>query len=412
MRQKKAEKRLGRRVYLDHAATTYLDARVKRVMDEFWSDNFGNPSALYYEGRRAREAVENARRQVAGILNASPQEIIFTNGGTESDNLAIFGVVRKLKRQSSQKKIHIITSKFEHHAVLHPCQELEKEGIDVTYLDVGREGIINPSEVEKALRPETALVSIMYANNEIGTIQPIGKVGRIVEAFRRAKKSKLGPQYPLFHSDACQAPEYLDLDTKKLKVDLLTLNGSKIYGPKGIGMLFIRQGVPLEPILYGGSQERKFRPGTENVPAIVGFAEALNIAQQGREKESQRLEKLRDYFINRLLKEIPKTVLNGHPSERLPNNVNVSILDVEGEAVILYLDEYGISCSTGSACTSESFEPSHVILALGRPHAYAHGSVRFTMGRKTTKKEIDYTVEKLKEVVEKLRSISAVNIKL
>ncbi len=380
---------------MDHAATTYLDERVERAMKPYWIKEFGNPSALYKEGRDARKAVETARADIAKTIGARPEEIIFTSGGTESDNLAIFGIAKNFG------KGHIITTKFEHHAVLEPCKVLEKQGFSVTYLDVGENGIVEPKDVKKSLRPETILVSIMYANNEIGTIQPIAEIGKILKKHEA-----------VFHTDACQASEYLDLNAEKLGVDLMTVNGSKMYGPKGIGFLYAKKGIKLTPIMRGGGQERKLRPGTENVPAIVGLAEALKIAQKEKEQESERIAGLRDYFTERLLKEIPKTVLNGHRLKRLPNNINVSILDVEGESVILYLDEYGIACSTGSACTSEDFEPSHVILALGKPRAYAHGSVRFTLGKRNTKKDIDYTMKKLKEVVEKLRIISAVNIKI
>ena len=274
---------------------------------------------------------------------------------------------------------------------------------------------MKPEDVEKALRPETILVSIMYANNEVGTIQPIAEIGKIIKNYKPAcpaGRLQTKNQKLFFHTDACQAAGYLDLNVEKLGVDLMTLNGSKMYGPKGMGLLYVRRGVKLEPMIYGGQQERRLRPGTENVPAIVGLAEALKIAQSGREDESRRVADLRDYFIKRILDEIPKTFLNGHAEKRLPNNINISILDVEGEAVILYMDEYGVACSTGSACTSESFDPSHVIISLGKPRAYAHGSVRFSLGKRNTKKDIDYAADTLKGVVDKLRSISAINIRV
>jgi len=394
---------------MDYAATAYMDERVKKAMEPYWIEEFGNPSALYKEGRDARMAVENARADVAKMIGARDEEIIFTNGGTESDNLAIFGVAGGTGfscSYSSQNPPHIITTKIEHHAILSPCKMLEKNGFAVTYLEVGEEGIVKPEDVEKALRPETVLVSIMYANNEVGTIQPIAEIGKIIKNYKlQNKKCKA-----VFHTDACQAAGYLGLNVEKLGVDLMTINGSKMYGPKGTGFLYVKRGVRLEPVIYGGGQERKLRPGTENVPAIVGLAEALKVAQDEREKETARVTELRDYFIKRILDEIPKTVLNGHPEKRLPNNINISILEVEGESVVLYLDEYGIACSTGSACTSENFEPSHVILALGKPREYAHGSIRFTLGRRNTKEDIDYAVDTLKNVVEKLRSISAVNV--
>jgi len=407
---------MKKRIYLDHAATTYLDPRVKKAMEVFWLKEFGNPSSLYLEARKAKKAIEDSRKKIAELINAKPEEIIFTAGGTESDNLAIFGVANGVGKFASLKtdtkgnlteaklpsaKIsgspHIITTKFEHHAVLNSCKELEKRGFKVTYLDVGKEGIVNSNDVKKNLRDETILVSIMFANNEIGTIQPIAEISKIVHE-----------KNALFHTDACQAAGYLDLDVKKLGVDLMTVNGSKIYGPKGIGFLYAKKGVKLQPILFGGEQERKMRPGTENVPAIAGLARALEISQKNREKESRRVTVLRDYFIKRLVTEIPKTFLNGEPVQRLANNINVSILGVEGESVVLYLDEAGISCSTGSACTSASLEPSHVIMALAKPHEYGHGSLRFTLGRRNTKKDIDYVLKVLPPIIKKLRSISAV----
>ena len=411
-----------------------MDKRVKKAMEPFWMENFGNPNSLYKEGLAARNAVETAREDAAKILGARAKEIIFTNGGTESDNLAIFGVARgnldiECPLGHSMSKFHIITTKFEHHAVLNSCKQLEKQGFEVTYLDVGKEGVVNPKDVAKALRPETVLVSIMYANNEIGTIQPIREIAKVIRSVKKKgggnfvplrtdeegnpTGTKIPPSFfPLFHTDACQAPGYLDLNVERLGVDLLTLNGSKIYGPKGIGLLYVKDGVKLQPLLYGGEQERKLRPGTENVPAIAGLAEALKIADQDRERESARLVKLRDYFINRLLGEIPKTVLNGHPAQRLPNNINVSILDAEGESIVLYLDEAGVACSTGSACTSENLEPSHVIMALGKPHAYAHGAMRFSLGRSTTKKDVDFVMKVLPDIIKKLRMFSPVNIKI
>lgn len=413
-----------------------MDKRVKKAMMPFWVEDFGNPNALYKEGLVARQAIEQAREDAAKVLGARAKEIIFTNGGTESDNLAIFGVARNFlesfgkslslrtdsKGKSTESDIasgftsytprpHIITTKFEHHAVLNACKFLETQGFEVTYLDVGKDGVVNPDDVKKALKPETILVTIMYANNEIGTVQPIKEIAKVIRNFKKALPGQK-PTKPFFHTDACQAPGYLDLNVERLGVDLLTLNGSKIYGPKGTGLLYVKDGVKLQPLLYGGEQERKLRPGTENVTGIVGLAEALKIADTEKEKEAKRLSTLRDYFTQRLTTEISKTVLNGHPSERLPNNVNVSILDVEGEAVILYLDEKGVACSTGSACTSESLEPSHVIMAIGRPHAYAHGAMRFSLGRSTTKKDIDYVMKVLPPIVEKLRSMSPTNIEV
>lgn len=432
-----------------------MDKMVRKAMEPFWLKNFGNPSSLYKEGVIARNAIKTAREDVAKVLGARAKEIIFTNGGTESDNLAIFGIVGSVRKnfsrfthpQSSEgsgasqnftlPSPHIITTKFEHHAVLNTCKFLEKQGVEVTYIDVGKDGIVDPEDVKKELKMETILVSIMYANNEIGTVQPIREIAKVIRDFKKKNIGKkkqnfsrftisrsavvpdasqnfdlprLNADFPYFHTDACQAPGYLDLSVEKLNVDLLTINGSKIYGPKGIGLLYAKDGVNLQSMLYGGEQERRLRPGTENVPAIVGLAEALKIADKNREKESSRLAKLRDYFLSRLLNEIPKTVLNGHPVQRLPNNINVSILDVEGESVVLYLDEAGVACSTGSACTSESLEPSHVILAIGKPHAYAHGAMRFSLGRSTTKKDIDYVMKVLPSIIDRLRMFSPVNI--
>ena len=415
---------------MDHAATTPMDPRVKKAMEPFWSDKFGNPNAIYKEGREARTAVSKARAGIAKFIGARPEEIIFTSGGTESDNLAILGISGGAKQNFSRfahlearlpsgsraSKLgirpHIITTKFEHPAVLEPCKFLEKNGFDVTYLNVGKEGVVDPEDVKKALRPETILVSIIYANNEIGTIQPIKEIAKVIRDFKKGGSGKLTSFFPLFHSDACQAPGYLELDVNKLGVDFMTINGSKIYGPKGVGILYAKKGIKLQPIMRGGEQERKIRPGTENVAAIVGLAEALKIAHKERAGEAKRLTTLRDYFIGRITTEIPKTFLNGHSTERLPNNINVSILDVEGESILLYLDEKGIACSTGSACTSEDLKPSHVIMALGRPYAYAHGALRFSLGKSNTKKDIDYVMNVLPRIVEKLKRISPVNVKV
>ena len=416
---------------MDYAATTPLDSQVKKVMEPYWEKDFGNPSALYSLGRRAKRVLEDKRKEVAEILAANPEEIIFTGSGTESDNLAILGIARANKGNGR----HIITSKTEHRAVLEPCQKLEKEGFEVTYLDVNQYGLVNLNDFKKAIRPDTILVSIMDVNNEIGTIQPISKIYDAIKNFRNINskqiqnsttappnhpvketdyitKFKIYEKTPFFHTDACQVAGYLDLDVKKLGVDLMSINGSKIYGPKGVGILYKKRGLKIEPLIYGGGQENRLRSGTENIPAIVGFVEALKIAQKERIRESRRLTKLRDYFTGEILKRIPKVVLNGHSIKRLPNNVNISILDIEGEAALLYLDRYGICASTGSACTSETLDPSHVILAMGRPYEYAHGSLRFTLGRETSKKDIDYVLGVLPKVIAKLRKISPLNLKL
>jgi len=400
-----------REVYLDHAATTYLDPRVKEAMDFYWEKEFGNPSSLYRAGRHAKDALDQARTTIAQIFNAKPEELIFTGGGTEAINLAIFGVAR-MHTSTTNTKGHLITSKIEHHAVLHSMEALQKEGFEITYVNVDEYGLVNPEDVEKALRPDTILVSVMYANNEIGTIEPIEEVGKIIRQAREQRKTA-GNQTPLFlHTDACQAAGALTLDVQKLGVDLLAINGSKVYGPKGVGCLYVRKGVRLKPIIYGGGQENNLRSGTENVPGIVGLAKALEISQKEQREENERLTNLRNYFIEEVMKRIPKVVLNGHPEKRLPNNANMSILDIEGEAVVLYLDAKGIYTSTGSACTSTTLDPSHVILAIGRPYEYAHGSMRFTLGKRTTKEDLDYVLDVLPNVVEKLRQISPVRMEV
>jgi len=416
-------------VYLDHAATTYLDLRVKEAMEPYWEAEYGNPSSLYRVGRRAKDALDGARVSIAKILNCRPDEVIFTGGGTEAINLAIFGVARAYAQIPNPKsqipnptlRGHIITSKIEHHAVLHSCEALVKEGWEVTYLDVDEYGLVNPEDVRRALRPDTLLVSIMYANNEIGTIEPIQEIAQVIKEFKANRIKPIANSdskpytpnpIPLFMTDACQASGSLEMDVQKLGVDLLAFNGSKIYGPKGVGALYKKSSVRLKPLIYGGGQENQLRSGTENVSGIIGLAKALELAQQEKEKENARLLELRDYFTHRLLTEIPKVVLNGHPIKRLPNNINVSVLDIEGEAVILYLDSHGIYISTGSACTSTTLDPSHVILALGKPYEYAHGSLRFTLGKRTTKEDLDYVMEVFPGIVEKLRQISPVRLEI
>ena len=393
-------------IYLDHAATTYVDPRVLEAMQPYFAVEYGNPSSLYRLGRRTKDVIDDARTRIAKILHSKADEIIFTGSGTESDNLGILGVARAYQNFGK----HIIISAIEHHAVLHATDALKKEGFEITEISVGEDGIVNPEDVKKVLRPDTILISIMYANNEIGTIQPIHEIGEIIKEFRNQKVQN--KNFPYFHTDACQAAGALNMDVNYLGVDLLTFNGSKIYGPKGVGALFVKQTVRLQPILYGGGQEKGFRSGTENVPFIIGLAKALEIAHSDREGENKRLSELRDYFIAEVMKKIPKVVLNGHPTKRLPNNINVSFLDVEGEAVLLYLDNEGICVSTGSACTSTTLDPSHVILALGVPYEYAHGSIRFTLGRNTTKEGLDYVLETLPDVIQKLRDISPVRLEV
>lgn len=397
-----------REVYLDYAATTHVDPRVREAMEPYWETEYGNPSSLYRPGRRAKDALDAARTTIADILHCKSEELIFTGGGTESINLAILGVARFYKESGR----HLITTKIEHHAVLHAMEALEKEGFEVTYLDVDKNGLVDLENVRASVRSDTVLVSIMYANNEIGTIEPIEEFGKVIKKIREERKVA-GNTTPLFfHTDACQAAGSLEMDVQKLGVDLLSLNASKMYGPKGVGALYLRKGVRVKPLIYGGGQENNLRSGTENVPGIVGFAAAFEIAQKERETENARLAAMRDYLIKRLTTEIPKVVLNGHSSLRLPNNVNVSVLDIEGEAVILYLDAKGIYISTGSACTSTTLDPSHVILAIGRPYEYAHGSLRFTLGKSTTIEDLDYVMKIFPEVVGKLRKISPINMEV
>ncbi len=392
-------------IYLDHAATTPVDPRVVEAMVPFFSETFGNPSSFHQMGMAAKDAVTGARRSIARILHAHEDEILFTSGGTESDNLAIVGTVRAYGLSG---RPHMVTSAVEHHAVLEPLLYLKKSGeIDLTILPVDRHGMVSVREVVSAIGPATILVSIMYANNEIGTIEPIAEVGRAILRHRHATASV----FPLFHTDACQAAGVLSLDVEKLHTDLLTMNGSKIYGPKGIGTLFVRRGVRIEPMIRGGGQERGIRSGTEHVAGIVGLAHALTLAQDEREQENARLLSLRDQLIKGLLR-IPKTILNGHAIARLPNNVNMSFLDVEGEAAVLYLDAEGIMASTGSACASASLEPSHVIRATGLSYEAAHGSIRFTLGRSTTPDDVSHVIQVMPRIVERLRKMSPVHLEM
>jgi cysteine desulfurase len=391
-----------RKVYLDHAATTPLDSRVLEVMQPYLTEKYGNPSSFHSVGKSVADDLDQARADVIKVIGCRADEIIFTSGGTESDNLALLGYARK----NQDKGKHVITTKTEHHAVLHVAKQLEKEGFEVTYLEVDSEGLVDPKQVMAAIRPDTLLVSIIYANNETGVVQPISEIGNLIQKYRRDNKV----EHLVFHTDACQAAGALELNMEKIHVDMMTLNGSKIYGPKGVGMLFKRRALKLEPLMYGGGQESSVRPGTENIAGVIGFAKALEIADSEKNKESERLTGLRDGLITGIKKEILKVRLNGHATKRLPNNVNMSIGDIEGEAMLLYLDAKGIYCSTGSACTSASLDPSHVIMALGLPSEVAHGSVRFTLGRSTTQADIDYVLETFPPLVEKLRKISPVKV--
>ena len=381
-----------KQIYFDNAATTAVEPEVVETMLPYFTEAFGNASSPHGYGRSARQEMEKARDQVASLIGAKPEEIIFTSGGTESDNLALFGV---LEAQEKKGK-HIITSVVEHHAVLHTCEYLEKIGkAEVTYLPVDENGLIDPAEVEKAIRPDTVLISIMLANNEIGTIQPIAKIGEI------AKKHQV-----TLHTDAVQAVGAISVDVNELNVDLLTLTAHKIYGPKGIGALFVRKGTRIKPLIHGGSHERNLRAGTESVVQIIGLGKAAEIAQRELKEDGERITKLRDYIISEVLEKIPHSRLNGDSVHRLPNNVNMSFSFLEGEALLLMLDMKGIACSSGSACTSGSLDPSHVLLAIGLDHETAHGSLRITLGRHSTKEEADYLIQELPPIVARLRMMS------
>lgn len=392
-----------RPVYMDHAAATPLDAKVLKAMLPFFDKTYANPSSLHSVGQEAGKHVAVARKEISAILNAHADEMIFTSGGTESDSLAITGVLEAVPKPQLP---HVITSAIEHPAVLEPLTDLERKGkIELTVIKPSKQGIVSAQEVVSAIKPNTVLISVMYANNEIGTIQPIGDIGRALLKYRSEHKSAL----PYFHTDACQAAGYLDLNVEKLHVDLMSINGGKIYGPKGTGLLFVRRGTKIAPVQRGGGQERGLRSGTENVPGIIGLSKALSMADGSREKESKRLIALRDRLVEGLSK-IPKSRVNGHLENRLPNNVNISFMDIEGEAAMLYLDAKGIACSTGSACASSSLDPSHVILALGVSYEAAHGSLRFSLGRSTTRADVDYVVREMLPIVEMLRKISPVSL--
>lgn len=396
-------------IYLDHAAGTFLDPEVKKSMELFLGANFGNASSLYNLGKKSKEAIEFSRKQVAEVLSARAEEIVFTAGGTESNNLAIFGSV------SENKKVHVITSVIEHPSVLEPVLELQNRGHKVSLLKVDKNGFINLDQIKKAVRPETVLISVMYANNEVGTVQAISEIGKWLRQENQKRISKkLSPI--LFHTDACQATGALDLNVNRLGVDLLTLNGSKIYGPKQSGVLFVRKGLKLKPVIFGGGQEKGLRSGTENVAGIVGFAKALVLAEKSRDKESKRLKSLRDYFITQALKSVKGASLNGFDErtklrvnnfsvKRLPNNINLSFKGLEGETALIYLDSYNIAVSTGSACSSVRGETSHVLLALGLTKEQAESSLRFTLGKNTTLKEINFVLKVLPGIVQTIRAM-------
>jgi len=392
---------LDKRIYLDYASTTPVDKKVLKKMMPFFSVSFGNPSSLYSSGRQSKQAIDKSRKEVASILNTSPTEIVFTGSGTESDNLAILGVARANKKNGN----HIIISAIEHKAVIEATQLLKEEGFEITVLPVNKEGLIDVDECIGAITTKTILVSVMYANNEIGTIEPINELS---EAIRKKRGLNM---FPLFHTDACQAAGYFSLNVRDLGIDLMTLNGSKIYGPKGIGILYKKEGIKIQPIVVGGGQEIGLRAGTENVANIVGFTEALKLVSISKEKESKRLIDLRDYFIKKINDAIPEAVLNGHKIYRLPNNINISIPYIEGESVILMLDELGIEAGTGSACSSYNLKPSHVLFAIGQDTNLIHGSIRFTLGKYTKKSDIDYLMSVFPNIINKLKNMSALTAK-
>lgn len=378
-------------VYFDNAATTKLDEKVFEEMLPYLKEKYGNASAIYKLGRESRKAVEDSREKIAKILNCKPSEIYFTAGGSESDNTAIKGIAHSYKNKGN----HIITSKIEHPAILETCKELEKEGFEVSYISVDKNGIINLDELKKAIKPTTILITVMFANNEIGTIQPIKEIGEI------AKNNNI-----YFHTDAVQAVGNLKIDVQDMNIDALSLSGHKFYGPKGIGALYVKTGVNFKKYIDGGHQERNKRAGTENVAGIVGMAKALEMAYETLEEHNKTIKELRDYYENQIEERIPYIKINGDKEKRLPGNSNISFRFIEGEGLLLNLDLKGICASSGSACTSGSLDPSHVLLAIGLPHEIAHGSLRISIGKYNTKEEIDYLIENLVEIVNRLREMS------
>lgn len=382
---------MGKMIYLDNAATTRTAPEVVDAMLPYFTEFYGNASTVYEFGGKSKEAVAKAREIIANTIGAKENEIYFTAGGSESDNWAIKATAEAYKSKGK----HIITSKIEHHAVLHTCQWLEQNGFEVTYLDVDENGVIKLEELKKAIRPDTILITIMFANNEIGTIEPIAEIGKL------AKEHDI-----LFHTDAVQAFGQVPINVDELNIDMLSTSAHKLNGPKGIGFLYIRKGVKIRSFVHGGAQERKRRAGTENVPGIVGFGKAVELAAANMEERTKKEAELRDYMIERVMKEVPFTRVNGHRKNRLPNNVNFCFQFIEGESLLIMLDMKGICGSSGSACTSGSLDPSHVLLAIGLPHEIAHGSLRLTLGADTTKEDIDYTIDAIKEIVAQLREMS------
>ena len=378
-------------IYLDNAATTQVYPEVFQAMTPYFTEIYSNPASFYSFGGQAGKAVDTARKTIADFIGAKSEEIYFTGGGSESDNWAL----KAAAEAYAQKGKHIITSKIEHHAILHTCKWLEKQGFEVTYLDVDENGIVQPETLKAAIRPDTILVSIMAANNEIGTIEPIAELGKIAHEAG-----------VLFHTDAVQAFGHIPMNVDEMHIDMLSASGHKIHGPKGIGILYIRKGVKIRSFVHGGAQERSRRAGTHNVPGIVGMGEAVRLAAERMEEISAYETELRDYLISRVLTEIPYARLNGDKEKRLPNNANFCFRFIEGEGMLILLDQNGIYASSGSACTSGSLDPSHVLLAIGLPHEIAHGSLRISLSEKTTKEDIDYTVDNLVKIIERLRSMS------
>ena len=378
-------------VYFDNSATTKTDERVIEAMMPYITENYGNPSSIYKIGRENRKAVEEAREQVAKALKCESNEIYFTNGGSESDNTAIRGIAYAYKNKGN----HIITSKIEHPAVLETCKQLEKEGFEVSYIGVDENGIIKLDELKNAIKPTTTLISIMFANNEIGTIEPIEEIGKI------AKENNI-----FFHTDAVQAVGNVRIDVKKLNIDALSMSGHKFYGPKGIGALYVKKGIKFEKLINGGHQERNKRAGTENVAGIVGLGKAIELAYQELDEHNKKIKELRDYYVEQVKAKIPYIRINGDETKRLPGNSNISFRFIEGEGLLLNLDLKGICASSGSACTSGSLDPSHVLLAIGLPHEIAHGSLRISIGKYNTKEEVDYLVENLVKIIGRLREMS------
>lgn len=379
--------------YFDNAATTPVREEVLQEILPYFREYYGNASSIYSIAKESKKALEAARAKVAAAIGATPDEIYFTAGGSESDNMALRGVVNASKKE----KKHIITTKIEHHAILHTAEFLETKGVDVTYLNVDEFGKISLEELENAIRPETVLISVMFANNEIGTIQPIAEIGEI------AKKHGV-----LFHTDAVQAVGHVPIDVEKLQVDLLSMSGHKLGAPKGIGAIYIRKGTRISPLIFGGAQEKKLRAGTENIAGIVGLGKAAELAVAEMEETTKKLTALRDKLIHGILESIPDSRLNGHPTDRLPGNCNISFSYIEGESLLLLLDALGIAASSGSACTSGSLDPSHVLMAIGLPHEIAHGSLRLTIDRENTDEQVDFILEKLPGLVQRLRDMSPV----